>query len=396
MSVRSGVTSIRRFVRVVLRQLVGDRTAMFFLVVLPVVVITVIGITFGTAGELPIGVVRDDSGSAFADAVEADLDAADAARVERYGSVDDLRSAVRRRTVALGVVFPADLDARVASGESLVVAVADAESPDAQVALDVVRAALADQLAPTDAARFAAGRTGVDEAAALDVARSILPGLPGVEVRTVDTGDRRDASLSAFSLTAPQNLVLFVFINALAAGSALVRMRRMGVLRRVLAGPTSAREIVVGLGVAWFGIALLQSVLIVGIGSLAFGVDWGDPVAAALVVVTFAAVGAGAGLLVGALGADEDRVTSMGPPVGIVLGALGGCMVPLEVFPPVMRAVSRVVPHSWAMTAWERLVFDGAGLSAVAGPLLVLAAFATAFVGLAATALHRDLVGPRR
>ncbi len=385
--------AVGRFVRVVIRQLVGDRVAMFFLVVLPVLVITVIGLTFGAAGDLAIGVVRDDSGSVFADAVESDLDSADAASVERYDSVDDLRGAVRRRAVALGVVVPADVDDRLASGDALVVVIADPESPDARAALDVVEAALADQLAPTDAARFVAERAGVDERVALETARSQLLVVPGVDVRTVDVGDRRDTSLSAFSLTAPQNLVLFVFINALAGGASLVRMRRMGVLRRVLAGPTSASQIVGGLGVAWFLVALLQSALIVGVGAVVFGVDWGDPLAAALVVALFSAVGAGAGLLVGAVAADEDRVSSIGPPVGIVLGALGGCMVPLEVFPAGMRAVSRLVPHSWAMTAWERLVFDGEGLAEIALPLAVLAGFASLFLGLAAVALHRDLVG---
>lgn len=81
----------------------------------------------------------------------------------------------------------------------------------------------------------------------------------------------------------------------------------------------------------------------------------------------------------------------MGPPVGIVLGALGGCMVPLEVFPASMLTVAKAVPHYWAMKAWQRLVFDGEGLGAIAMPLLVLVGFATVFLLVAMRALHLGL-----
>jgi len=220
----------------------------------------------------------------------------------------------------------------------------------------------------------------------------IEPSLARGTVAVEDVGDARRGDLSAFSLTAPQNLVLFVFINAMAGGASLVRMRRMGVLRRVLAGPVSAGDVVIGVTAAWFLVSLIQSLLIVAIGALVFGVSWGDPVAASLLVVVFSTVGAGAGLLVGSVGGNEDRVSAISPPVGIVLGSLGGCMVPLEVFPDSMLTVAKVVPHSWAMTAWQRLVFDGDGIAAIALPLLVIGGnFASVFVLLATRALHRGL-----
>jgi linearmycin/streptolysin S transport system permease protein len=136
---------------------------------------------------------------------------------------------------------------------------------------------------------------------------------------------------------------------------------------------------------------VLQSLIIVGVGALVFGVDWGDPVAAIVLIVVYALVGSGAGLLVGAIGRSEDRVSAIAPVTGIVLGALGGCMIPLEIFPPTMRTIAHVVPQFWAITAWQHLVFDGAGLGDVMVPVLVLAVFAAVFLGFAATVLRRDL-----
>ncbi len=384
--------SVRGFVGVVLRQLVRDRTALFFMLILPVLVIVIIGITFGGTANVDIGVVDRSPGSVTSGAVIDGIDAADGAGIVRYDTVDELREAVRRLNVSGGIVLPAAIDAHVAAGDLRVEFIADPAGQSGQLARDVVVSALATVLAPADAADFAAQRTGADAATALATARGVAAAMPGMTVETVDVGRAQRSGLSQFSLVAPQELVLFVFINAAASGAALVRMRRTGVLRRVLAGPSGAGSIITGVLAAWFVVALVESLLIVVVGAVAFDVDWGSPLPAALLVVLFALVGAGAGLLVGALGGNEDRVGAIMPPVGLVLGALGGCMVPLEVFSPTMRAIAHATPHYWAVTAWQRLVFDGAGLGDVAGPLVGLACFAAVFVGVAVLVLRRSLV----
>lgn len=381
----------RRFVRTALLQLFADRSALFFFFVLPVVVIVVVGSTFGVGGSLTVGVVGGERGD-LARAITDALDRADGVRVERFDSTADLDGAIHRFAAEGGVVFADDVDAAVAAGEPAFAFVADPLAQGGLLARDVVVAAASEVLGPVDAARFAATTTGADVATAQATANGLTGLVPEVAVSTIDVGDGRLDTLSAFSLTAPQNLVLFVFINSLAAGAALMRMRRVGVLRRVMAGPTGAGTVMAGLTAAWAALALMQSVIILTIGGLVFGVDWGDPLAAAVLTVVFALVGAGAGLLVGVLFGNEDRVSSIGPPIGITLGALGGCMVPLEVFPAGMLTVAKAVPQYWAMTAWQRLVFDGDGLGDIAGPVLVLVGFAVLFVGLAAVRLRRMLL----
>lgn len=385
--------AVRRFVVVTFRQIVVDRTALFFMIVLPVAVIVIIGATFGVTSSLEVGMVGAD-GSAAGQAIRAELDAAPGVLVVDYDDRDAMNAAIRRQAIAAGVVLGDGLDTELAAGSSDgITVVADQSSTLALSAQDVVAGAIASVRAPIDAAREAALLTGVDESDARAAAAAVAAALPSAGVEVQDVGDQRESSLSRFSLTAPQNLVLFVFINGMASGAAVVRMRRTGVLRRALAGPVGTGTIVAGVGAAWFVVSLVQSLLIVAVGGLLFGVSWGDPVAAGALLVVYAAVGGGAGLMVGALGANEDRVSAISPPLGIALGGIGGCMVPLEVFPDAMRTVAHAVPHYWAMTAWQRLVFDGDGLGAIVTPLVVLAGFALVFTWVAAWAMHRDLVG---
>ncbi len=140
-------------------------------------------------------------------------------------------------------------------------------------------------------------------------------------------------------------------------------------------------------------LAVIQAVIIVAVGALAFGVDWGAPVAAVALLLLFALVGTGAGLLVGAAVSSEDTATSIAIPVGLVLAALGGCLVPSEVFPEFLQNVSRATPHYWALEGWKELMFDGAGLGDVAPQLVVLAGFAVVLVAASGLVLRRSLLG---
>src|SRR5690606_12589463 len=92
----------------------------------------------------------------------------------------------------------------------------------------------------------------------------------------------------------------------------------------------------------------------------------------------------GVGLLVGSVVASADQAQSVGAPIAIALGMLGGCMWPLAIVPDAMRAAGHVAPHAWAMDAWIALVFDGEGVDGIVLELAVLAGFALV-LGIAAT-----------
>jgi len=383
------------FTSVVLRQMVQDRTALFFTVALPIAIIVIIGSTFGGQSRIRVGLVVEGGGG-IATRLEERLAAADGVEVVRYDDADELRRAIRRFTVEAGLVVPADAEARLAAtGTAGIGLLTLGTSEDTVAVRRTLQGVIDDVGAPLGAAAFAADRAGVpfDQALAVaDAAADPADGAGGVTVTATDVGDGVGRDVGRFAYTAPQNLVLFTFITALTSATILVRARRTGILRRSLASPTGLGVQLVGMAAGWFVLCLLQSVLIVVVGAVAFGVPWGDPLAASVLVVTFALVGCGAGLLVGALGANEDRVGAITPIVGMVLGALGGCMVPAEIFPSSMLLLARLVPHYWAMQAWQSLIFDGAGLGAIAGDLAVLAAAGIALVVVATVLMRRSLL----
>jgi ABC-2 type transport system permease protein len=379
---------------IAMRRLLRDRIALFFVVLLPVVIILVIGVTFGEAGSsrVPLGVLDQGAGPLGAE-LRADLAASPTLEPRAYDDLDALRKAVRRGVVAAGVVLPAGYDGALRAGrDAEVTFVVDQTRPAPAAVRSAVAGAVTRQAAIVQAAGFAAETSRVPFDAALARARTLSGEQPQVRVEATTVGGREDALPSGFNYTAPSNLVLFVFITSLAGAAALIEERRLGVIRRMLATPTSVSTILAGEALGRFLLALFQGLIIFTIGWLVFGVDWGDPPAALLLVVVFSLVGTGAGMLVGTVFRTADQATSIGPPVGIALGMLGGCMWPLAIVPEPMRVVGHLFPHAWAMDAFIDLIAEDAGLTGIAANLAVLLGFAAVLLTVATWRLHRALV----
>ena len=114
---------------------------------------------------------------------------------------------------------------------------------------------------------------------------------------------------------------------------------------------------------------------------LLFQVDWGNPLTTGLVVMLFALAATGAAMVMGSVLHNASQAGAMGVFLGLVLAAIGGCMVPLEVFPPLMYRIAHLLPHAWAIEALTDSMATGAGPAEVATKLAVLALYSDAARG---------------
>ena len=200
-------------------------------------------------------------------------------------------------------------------------------------------------------------------------------------------------SIEAANYFGPSMAIFFLFFTVSFGARSLLAERRQGTLRRLLATAAPPGGVLAGKALAAFALGT-ASVLVMWLATtLVFGVDWGDPEAALLLVTVFALVGTGVGMLLGAVLRNAEQATSIGPPVGIALGMLGGCMWPLAIVPEPMRVVGHLFPQAWAMDAFIALIAKDAGLAGIARQLAVLAAFTAALLVLATWRLRKALVG---
>jgi ABC-2 type transport system permease protein len=96
-------------------------------------------------------------------------------------------------------------------------------------------------------------------------------------------------------------------------------------------------------------------------------------------------------MLVGTLARNPDQASSFGVVAGMILGALGGAMVPGELFQEPISTIAQLTPHYWAIDAFRELVFFGGGVEDIVTQLAVLAGFAIVLVGAGTIGLRRSL-----
>ena len=372
-----------------------ERANLFFVFAFPLLIILLLGASFGGGFETRLGSLVEGGGGPLADRLLARLDDLDDLRVEEIGSEDELIDGVQRGGLNGGLIIPADYDAvLIGTGSTDVVYVGRPTDQEAQLLAVTVQEALAAETAPLRAARFAVSQQGGDLLDLIEEARSIVPLATQVTVSYREAGEplfEGFQDLGAFDLGASQQLILFTFLTSLAGSAALIQTRRFGVARRMLSTSTPTRAIVGGEALGRFVVAMIQGLYIMIGTLLMFGVEWGSPPAAVAVLAMFSLVGAGAAMLMGSVFHNDQQAGGLGVLFALGLAALGGCMVPIEIFPDTMQTIAKLTPHAWGIDAFAELVRNDAGLVDILPQLGVLAVFAVVLLALATWRLQKVL-----
>lgn len=374
-----------------LRRLVRTRSNLFFVFALPLMLILVLGLTLGN-DEPRIGVYVEGEHSAAADELIASLKGLDGSTVVRFDGRGTAIDQLEREDITALVVVPEGYEAALVDGGFVELEYQTIPSSGGREMQSIVESVVAATNASIRASRLVSQQTGLPPADASEQTGSVAKALDSVEVATVDADGDRYVAADAVGFVAAQELVLFVFLIGMVAASALIQERRLGVTRRMLATQATAAQIVTGQALGRYAVALLQSGFIVGSTALMFGLDWGSWPATAAVVASFGLVATAAALLVGALVTNESQSSAVGMSLGLALAALGGCMVPFEIFPDWLRTLAHVAPHAWAVDAFTEVVQRGGGLGQIGTELAVLVGFGVALLAAATFALRRAIV----
>jgi ABC-2 type transport system permease protein len=376
-----------------LRRLLRRRANIFFVFVFPMLLILVLGATFGSSANSRIGVLVSRPGP-LANALVRQLERVPDLKVSLVSSSSSLLSEVQRGSLDAGVEIPSGYDSAIKAGRTVTVDYLARPSTTSAQLSQAIRSAVGSQAELIAAARFAvAERAAPDFTVGLVRAKAEASSLPLISVRQEAAGKALfPSSLGQFDEGAWTELLLFMFLTALTGAIGFIEIRKLGLPRRMLATPTAVSTLIAGETLGRLLIGLVQALVIVFGSALLFGVKWGQPIGVVAIVVLFGLVASGFGIFVGTNFRNEQQAQGLSLLLGLGLAALGGCMVPLELFSPTMRDVAHITPHAWANDAFNKLIAHGASIGAILPQLGVLAAYAAVLLALASWRLRRALV----
>jgi ABC-2 type transport system permease protein len=374
-------------------RLFRDRSTYFFVFIFPLALILLIGLQFGGGFTPQVGVLSAREGTTATQIIEA-LSTESSIEVVPIETEAELVDQVERGNLDAALTIPADLDQRLAAGEETQLGFVARPGGTGASLQPLVSEVVQRSLLAANAASFVSVEGLGEFSSAIELARQVEGGLPPVEITEEEIGESLfPASLGRFDLGASSQLILFMFVTALSGGAVLIQTRQWGLSRRMLSTPTSVATVIGGEAAGRFAVVALQGVYIMLGALFIFGVDWGDPLAAIAIVVLFAAVGAGAAMVMGTLFRNAEQAGGVGVMVGLGMAALGGAMLPLQLFSPAMQRIAHFTPHAWASDAFAT-IRDGGGIFDIMPELGVLAAYALVLILLAAWRLRAVITRP--
>jgi ABC-2 type transport system permease protein len=339
------VTAFRSLALAMAKGFYRDRATLLFTFVFPLMFLVVFGLLFRDAGQdrPTIAVVGDGQ-------VITALQESGVLELARYPTVAE----------AVQLVRDGDLPAMVAQdGDTVTYRFARSDQAQAGLVTGIVSGVVS-QVNQLD--------TGQRPRFALDVA-------------TVE-----DASLRPIQFITPGIMSWGVATTAVfGAALTLVNWRRKQVLRRIRLAPVAASTVLGSRVVVTVGVAVVQAVVFVGVGSLpVFGLrltgTWWLAIPVFLLgVLAFFAIG----MVVGAFCKTEEAATGAANIVVLPMAFLSGTFFPIDQAPPWMRFVSNALPLRHMNDGMTDFLVRGQDASALLLPCLVLATFTLALGALA-------------
>ena len=161
----------------------------------------------------------------------------------------------------------------------------------------------------------------------------------------------------ALQWVVPGFTVMFAFFLINVMARSFMIERDQGTLRRLLLAPVRTLPLLLGKTIPFYLTSVLQCALLFFCGRILFGMPSGSQPAYLIpVVLCTSASAAGLGLLLSTMVRTDQQISSYGTTLILVLSALSGSFLPRELFPKMMKSVSLFTPHAWALRAFDEVL----------------------------------------
>jgi ABC-2 type transport system permease protein len=183
---------------------------------------------------------------------------------------------------------------------------------------------------------------------------------------------------------------LFPFILMfLVTSIAMLRERTGGTLERLMSLPLAKLDLLLGYGLAFAAVAVVQAVLTSAVGFWLLGLDtegavWG----VVLIAVANAVLGMALGLFLSAFATSEFQAVQFMPAIVFPQILLCGLLVPRESMPSLLEGIAGFLPLTYAYDALDRVTAGDVGGRLWLDVGVVLGAIVLA-LALGATTLRR-------
>lgn len=360
-----------------LRQHVRDKSVIIFAVLVPLALMYVFNLTFGSMESLelePIDVAvsapaGDDLAASLVDTL-AGLDALQVVLTQT--DAEDARAQVRAGDVALAVVVPEGFTETVTSGGEAVVDVVEGEAAgiEAQV-VETVLAAVLDRINAGTRAATAGAMAGLAPEGLAAVAQEAVHAAPTF---TTTEGEASTEQLSFSGSLVAGQAGLFLLFTVGFGVLGLLTEREQGTLARLRSMPMRPGLIVGAKALTAYVLGVAATGVLLTVGSLFFDVGFGSLPAVAVLVLSVVAAGVSLVFVVARIARTAEQAQIAQSILAMVLGMSAGAFFPI-VASGVLGRILDLNPIAAFMRGLG-ITSGGGGIADIGQPVAVMLGFA--------------------
>ncbi|VAX38397.1 hypothetical protein MNBD_PLANCTO02-887 [hydrothermal vent metagenome] len=180
---------------------------------------------------------------------------------------------------------------------------------------------------------------------------------PPLKVLLPQSSPKKKKGNQVYQEVIPGFTVMFVFFLVNLMARSFISERELGTLKRLRMSPVRPTTILAGKTLPFLLISLVQTIILFISGRFLFGMSWGEqPVLILPIIFCTSLAATSLGLLVSTLVRTDSQVSAYGNFVVIVLAGVGGCFMPRDWMPQLMREISLATPHAWALMAYHQVL----------------------------------------
>jgi len=361
-------------------QIIRDPRTMGLILLIPIIQLFLLGYSATSdVRNIPLVVFDQDRTPASRELLDAYRAADYFALKYDVDSENDLRQLIENGTAGIGIIIPPDYSIEISGeGQAHVAIVIDGSDPSiATTALNAARL------------------IGQSYSSEIQIERLYRRGLVVSQDQPLEMHTLiwyNPDLIDAYHMV-PGIIGMILFsITAILTANAVVRERERGTIEQLIVTPIRPWELIVGKIIPYALLALFNTVEVLVLGYLFFGVPIrGSIFLILLLSALFLTSSLAIGLLVSVIANTQQEAMLTVFMTLLPSIFLSGFFFPLEAMPKVLQVISYIFPLRFFMTIIRSLLLKGSGLLDIKNDVLALLFFATALMVLAATRFKKRL-----
>ncbi len=207
-----------------------------------------------------------------------------------------------------------------------------------------------------------------------------LPGLITAESRMRYNPEQK----AVFNFVPGVMTLILMLVSAMMTSITLAREKELGTMEVLLVSPLKPFQIILGKTTPYLALSFLNTVLVVAIGMLVFGMPMrGSYILLGFECFLYMFVALSLGILISTR-AETQMTALFVSALGLMMPTiiLSGFLFPRESMPFVLESVGALFPATWFIPIIKGVMIKGVGLGYLWKETLILVAMATVFIGV--------------